>query len=192
MIGLLRFDKSTYHFISFTEREYRCLGQWKEDDLIYTYTERRDLIGYECFVGLITKKGDIYLKEAGNNCERSLEPLKYGMRLTQVSKCYGNPRLTWSTSQPQPAKRPKATALPRWREREMNNFIDSGAVSGHVKISPILVLALPIISSLMASLCWQWRNQKTPTTIINIFIMSMAVNVQELLFNQYKEWQKKW
>ena len=86
------------------------------------------MIGYECFVGLITKKGDIYLKEAGYNCERNQEPLKYGMRLTQVSKCYVNPRLSWTTTL-QPAKRPKATALPRWRERELNNFIDSGASS---------------------------------------------------------------
>ena len=109
----------------FTEREYRCLGQWKEDNLIYTYTERRDLIGYECFVGLITQKGDIFLKEAGNNCERGQEPLKYGMRLTQVSKCYSNPRIRTSP----PTKRPKATALPRWRERELNNYIDSSAPS---------------------------------------------------------------
>ena len=41
----------------YEEREYRCLGQWREDGLIYTYTERRDMIGYECFVGLVTAKG---------------------------------------------------------------------------------------------------------------------------------------
>ena len=116
---------NTYFICIFTEREYRCLGQWKEDNLIYTYTERRDLIGYECFVGLITQKGDIFLKEAGNNCERGQEPLKYGMRLTQVSKCYSNPRIRTSP----PTKRPKATALPRWRERELNNYIDSSAPS---------------------------------------------------------------
>ena len=81
------------------------------------------MIGYECFVGLITKKGDIFLKEAGNNCERGQEPLKYGMRLTQVSKCYMNPHVSWTTS----TKSPKATALPRWRERELNNFVDSAA-----------------------------------------------------------------
>ena len=79
------------------------------------------MIGYECFVGLITKKGDIFLKEAGNNCERGQEPLKYGMRLTQVSKCYTNPRFVIPNRQ---QNKPKATALPRWRERELNNFID--------------------------------------------------------------------
>ena len=124
----------------FAEREYRCLGQWKEDDLIYTYTERRDLIGYECFVGLITKKGDIFLKEAGNNCERGQEPLKYGMRLTQVSKCYSNPRLAWTTTHQPRRHKPKATALPRWRERELNNFIDSGAPKLVVQFPTLLLI----------------------------------------------------
>jgi len=124
----------------FEEREYRCLGQWKEDDLIYTYTERRDLIGYECFVGLITKKGDIFLKEAGNNCERGQEPLKYGMRLTQVSKCYSNPRLAWTTTHQPRRHKPKATALPRWRERELNNFVDSGASKNVVQFPTLLLI----------------------------------------------------
>ena len=138
-------------YLSFiAEREYRCLGQWKEQDLIYTYTERRDLIGYECFVGLITKKGDIYLKEAGNNCERGQEPLKYGMRLTQVSKCYINPRLSWTTTL-QPSKRPKAKALPRWRERELNNYIDSGGTTVSCSINALL---LSFVSCLLTCL---WR-----------------------------------
>ena len=138
----------------FAEREYRCLGQWKEDDLIYTYTERRDLIGYECFVGLITKKGDIFLKEAGNNCERGQEPLKYGMRLTQVSKCYSNPRLAWTTTHQPRRHKPKATALPRWRERELNNFIDSGAPKLVVQFPTLLL----IISSWLTYCFCMWNN----------------------------------
>ena len=129
-------------FLFITEREYRCLGQWKEENLIYTYTERRDQIGYECFVGLITQKGDIFLKEAGNNCERGQEPLKYGMRLTQVSKCYSNPRIRTSP----PTKRPKATALPRWRERELNNYIDSSATQMKSPLNIFLVLSCLILS----------------------------------------------
>ncbi|XP_059091334.1 uncharacterized protein LOC131886899 [Tigriopus californicus] len=62
----------------FEEREYRCLGEWREDGLIYTYTERRDMIGYECFVGLVS-----------------------------------------TTSRP----RKRITALPSWRQRELNNLI---------------------------------------------------------------------
>ena len=133
---------SKIFFVIITEREYRCLGQWKEDNLIYTYTERRDQIGYECFVGLITQKGDIFLKEAGNNCERGQEPLKYGMRLTQVSKCYSNPRIRTSP----PPKRPKATALPRWRERELNNYIDSSAPQMKSPLNFFLVLSCLILS----------------------------------------------
>ena len=110
--------------------------------MIYTYTERRDQIGYECFVGLITQKGDIFLKEAGNNCERGQEPLKYGMRLTQVSKCYSNPRIRTSP----PPKRPKATALPRWRERELNNYIDSSAPQMKSPLNFFLVLSCLILS----------------------------------------------
>ena len=69
---------------------------------MYTYTERRDMIGYECFVGLITAKGDIYLREAGNNCERGQEPLRYGMRMSRVAQCYYHPRFTWTQAAPTP------------------------------------------------------------------------------------------
>lgn len=131
----------------YEEREYRCLGQWNEEGLIYTYTERRDLIGYECFVGLITAKGDIYLREAGHNCERGQEPLKYGMRLSQVSKCYGSPRLKWRSSTLATTRRPKnkrvkITALPSWRERELNNSIDSGSSSKVFSLVSLLPIFL--------------------------------------------------
>ena len=116
----------------YEEREYRCLGQWREDGLIYTYTERRDMIGYECFVGLVTAKGDLFIREAGNNCERGQEPLKYGMRLAQVSKCFMNPHNNplWQHQQQQAAGtasmlesviRPrKLSALPEWKRRELS------------------------------------------------------------------------
>ena len=44
---------------SFAEREYRCLGQWKEGELVYTYTQRKDVGTYECFVGSIVSQTDI-------------------------------------------------------------------------------------------------------------------------------------
>ncbi len=34
------------------EREYRCLGNWEEDGILYTYTQRRDMPGHQCFVRL--------------------------------------------------------------------------------------------------------------------------------------------
>ena len=167
----------TYRSEVFEEREYRCLGQWTEDGMIYTYTERRDMIGHECFVGTLTAKGDIYLLEAGQNCERGHEPMKFGMRLTQVSKCYGShhPKLkTWqqqlrrlehghsSTKKPAWASSSsnghaesthhhhrKAQALPTsWRERELLNNNYSYSSSSKAQISNNVVIAFALVSIL--------------------------------------------
>ena len=74
----------------YEEREYRCFGQWTEPStgLVYTYTERRDIPGKECFVGL-TMDGDEkhMVTEAGANCERGHQPQKYGMTLLRQSTC---------------------------------------------------------------------------------------------------------
>lgn len=157
----------------YEEREYRCLGAWNEDGLIYTFTQRRDMVGmgHECFVGLVTAKGDLYLREAGTNCERGQEPLKYGMRLSQVSKCYAqvhNPRLRWhnrqqhhgssgsggheggqQTAQAQPSsgsRKKNAQALPSWKERELNGDglykTSAAAATAHVAAGGASMLAL--------------------------------------------------
>jgi hypothetical protein len=65
------------------EREYRCLGQWEEDGLMYTYTHRRDVGTYECFVGSIISNNEIFIKEAGDHCQRNIDPMHYGMKLTR-------------------------------------------------------------------------------------------------------------
>ena len=159
----------------FEEREYRCLGQWTEDGMIYTYTERRDMIGHECFVGTLTAKGDIYLLEAGQNCERGHEPMKFGMRLTQVSKCYGShhPKLktwqqqlrglehgfgstkkpAWASSSPDvhedPTHHRKAQALPTsWRERELLNNNYAYSISSKAQISNSVVIIFALVSTL--------------------------------------------
>ena len=67
--------------IDVTEREYRCLGQWEEDGLMYTYTQRRDVGTYECFVGSIISNSEINIKEAGDHCQRNIDPMHYGMKL---------------------------------------------------------------------------------------------------------------
>lgn len=64
-----------------SEREYRCLGQWEEGGLTYTYTQRKDVGTYECFVGSIISNNEIYIKEAGKHCERDIDPLRFGMKL---------------------------------------------------------------------------------------------------------------
>ena len=97
--------------------------------MIYTYTERRDMAGYECFVGVTTKKGEIFLQEAGNNCERGQEPLRYGMRMSRVAQCYYHPRFTW---------RPSSTQLPL-KEKE------APASAGSRLGSPLALLALLLL-----------------------------------------------
>lgn len=83
-----KFPEIMYYTVSdckqqeiYEEREYRCLGQWEEEGLTYTYTQRKDIGTYECFVGSIISNNEIYIKEAGKHCERDIDPLKYGMKL---------------------------------------------------------------------------------------------------------------
>ena len=74
----------------YEEREYRCFGQWTEPStgLVYTYTERRDIPGKECFVGLTMDEDEKHMvTEAGANCERGHQPQKYGMTLMRQSTC---------------------------------------------------------------------------------------------------------
>ena len=74
----------------YEEREYRCFGQWEEPGtgLVYTYTERRDIPGKECFVGITMDDDERHMvTEAGANCERGHQPQKYGMTLRRQSKC---------------------------------------------------------------------------------------------------------
>ena len=71
----------------YEEREYRCFGQWEEQGLVYTYTERRDLPGNECFVGVTVDEDRNVVTEAGQNCERGHQPEKYGMTLHRQAKC---------------------------------------------------------------------------------------------------------
>ena len=76
----------------YEEREYRCFGQWRELEtgLVYTYTERRDILGQECFVGVDVDQDKSIVTEAGSNCERGHQPRKYGMTLQRQAKCPTN------------------------------------------------------------------------------------------------------
>lgn len=73
-------------FFRYAEREYRCLGMFSDRGLTYTYTERRDVLGYECFVGVIINDGELFIKEAGEHCQRDVEPLSLGMKVTRQGK----------------------------------------------------------------------------------------------------------
>ncbi|KAK8378588.1 hypothetical protein O3P69_011223 [Scylla paramamosain] len=54
--------------IMFYTREYRCLGQWMEGDVTYTYTERRDQATYECFAVEVVDGDEMFIMEGGVNC----------------------------------------------------------------------------------------------------------------------------
>ncbi|KAK4312400.1 hypothetical protein Pmani_016172 [Petrolisthes manimaculis] len=73
------------------EREYRCLGQWSETGVTYTYTERRDQTGYECFAGVMVDDDELYIMEAGSDCQRGLQALSYGMKLLKQAPCLNDP-----------------------------------------------------------------------------------------------------
>lgn len=79
----------------YEEREYKCLGHWREGEFLYTYTKRNDVAAetYECFVGtIISSNEDIYIKEAGEHCQKGINPLQYGMKLIKqgLYSCMGN------------------------------------------------------------------------------------------------------
>lgn len=71
----------------YEEREYRCLGQWEEKGVVYVYTQRRDIDAYECFVGVMKSDQKIFIKEAGEHCQRNLNPYKHGMELHKQAFC---------------------------------------------------------------------------------------------------------
>ncbi|XP_071453396.1 uncharacterized protein [Hetaerina americana] len=103
----------------YEEREYRCLGQWEEDGVMYTYTQRRDIGSYECFVGSIVTNSEIYIKEAGEHCQRNVNPLLDGMKLSKRGSCQSpqenSGTSTFSPTRPYPTSpwhSSKKTSLP--------------------------------------------------------------------------------
>ncbi|KAF8782355.1 hypothetical protein HNY73_012651 [Argiope bruennichi] len=72
----------------YEEREYRCLGSWEEDGVLFTYTQRRDMDGFQCFSGKVLRNGEeAFIKEAGDSCIRGEDPLIYGMKIIKQSSC---------------------------------------------------------------------------------------------------------
>ncbi|KAH7642800.1 hypothetical protein HUG17_9491 [Dermatophagoides farinae] len=75
----------------YEEREYRCLGNWEEDGVLYTFTQRRDMPGHQCFAGKVYRNGDeAYIKEAGeDSCLRGEDedPIIFGMKITKQASC---------------------------------------------------------------------------------------------------------
>lgn len=143
----------------YEEREYRCLGQWKEGDFVYTYTQRTDAAAHECFVGSITSEEEIYIIEAGEHCNRKLNPLDYGMKLVRQGSCTTGEATTErpipppfrpavpTTAPPRPSR--PSSVIPPWKtltdrplvEVESNDF-NRSPVSSSSSILQFLVLLL--------------------------------------------------
>lgn len=72
---------------SISERKYQCLGQWTENNIIYTYAKRLDVPVYECFLGALASTEEIFIKEAGEHCRRDIDPYRYSMQLNKTRAC---------------------------------------------------------------------------------------------------------
>ncbi|CAH0562713.1 unnamed protein product [Brassicogethes aeneus] len=91
----------------YEDREYRCLGHWRESGMLYTYTQRNDVAAgtYECFVGSIVMGKEIHIKEAGEHCQRGIDPYRYGMKLVKAESysCKPStqkPSISYTTTSP--------------------------------------------------------------------------------------------
>lgn len=73
-------------FLFTLERKYQCLGQWTENNIIYTYAKRVDVPVYECFLGALASPEEIFIKEAGEHCRR-IDPYRYAMQLNKTKAC---------------------------------------------------------------------------------------------------------
>lgn len=63
------------------------MGQWTENNIIYTYAKRLDVPTYECFLGALASADEIFIKEAGEDCRRDIDPYRYSMQLNKTSGC---------------------------------------------------------------------------------------------------------
>ncbi|XP_076371132.1 uncharacterized protein LOC143256991 isoform X2 [Tachypleus tridentatus] len=76
---------------SYREREYRCLGNWEENGILYTYVQRQDIPGFQCLSGkLIRNEEEVSIKDTGQNCLRGYEPYSYDVKVTRNTTCSQN------------------------------------------------------------------------------------------------------
>lgn len=85
--NLLNFNIFLVIFVKYSERRYQCIGQWTENNIIYTYAKRLDVPTYECFLGALASPEEIFIKEAGEHCRRDIDPYRYSMQLNKTRAC---------------------------------------------------------------------------------------------------------
>ncbi|XP_063845974.1 uncharacterized protein LOC135091863 isoform X4 [Scylla paramamosain] len=149
----------------YEERDYRCLGQWSEGGVMYTFTHRRDVDTYECFAGVVVNPNEIFIIEAGTSCQRGLQPLAHGMKLVRQATCSEIQARMTSTPPPEdPSSRPswwppttknpwvkknKQTPLPEWNNEIPRAAHSSGSDAPHSLVTSLL--AAPLLILLLAA-----------------------------------------
>lgn len=136
------------------EREYRCLGQWTEDNLVYTYTQRLDIGTFECFVGAINSTDEILLKEAGEYCQRSADPLKYGMRLQKSVSCTESKSTTEESAMVVSTERPDdnsvtTTTIRSTTKKLISIKVEKSSASKNQVFLTVLVAGLLLVLNLI-------------------------------------------
>lgn len=149
----------------YEEREYRCLGHWKEDDLLYTYTKRHDKVAegtFECFVGSIVsdKEDYIIIKEAGEHCQRNMDALVSGMKLIKQKQltvlCVGNEtnsdtnddkKTDWSIYDTT-AQNNQSVLLGNKNDNNVKVSLETGASIAVIPLVTINLLSLAIVIAL--------------------------------------------
>ncbi|XP_043225565.1 uncharacterized protein LOC122383321 [Amphibalanus amphitrite] len=98
----------------YEEREYRCLGTWHEGDVMYTYTQRRDVLSYECFAGRVMADGRVFIGEAGtdDSCRRRIDPTRTGMLINRIDTCNSDINTLIPTTPPPPPPPSRRTRPP--------------------------------------------------------------------------------
>ncbi|XP_045116252.1 uncharacterized protein LOC123507441 isoform X3 [Portunus trituberculatus] len=149
----------------YEERDYRCLGQWSEGGVMYTFTHRRDVDTYECFAGVVVNPNEIFIIEAGTSCQRGLQPLAHGMKLVRQATCSElQARMTSTAAPHDPSSRPswwppttknpwmkknKQTPLPDWNNEIPRAAHSSGSDAPHSLMTSLL--AAPLLLLLLAA-----------------------------------------
>lgn len=154
------------HFIYskiFAEREYQCLGQWQEDDVVYIYTKRRDVGTYECFVGTMNGQ-EIFIKEAGEHCQREVDPNRYGMQLKQTKYCNSNHH---KQSKHPTIGHMNPVNVPTNRLHLSNNFDSVPPFSPMPPVDKTLGLPIPRINEIRVPESTTIRNQE-PSTVATV------------------------
>lgn len=124
MIDFNDFTFSRVFFFMQIERKYQCLGQWTENNIIYTYAKRLDVPTYECFLGALASSDEIFIKEAGEHCRRDIDPYRYSMQLNKTRACPTVERKSDSGSTHLSDDKPSSSSSPASYETTSSNSGD--------------------------------------------------------------------